>query len=158
MSGLIRDRKLARPFGLMMLVWALIAVLVFIAAQSANTSDAAPVPGKATKPLTRPILAVSNNWDGTVDIIDARTYRRLKRINIVPDKAERTAAILSDPVDAAYFLAIRQQVGEGHDQFADDAFTSPDGRFIYVSRPSFADVVSISLRTGKIVWRVPVEG
>ena len=158
MSGLIRNRKLARPFGVMMLVWALVAALVFIAAQNANTSDAAPASAKPAKPLKRSILAVSNNWDGTVDIIDGRTWRRLKRINVVPDRAERVAAIMADPIDAAFFLAIRQQIGEGHDQFADDAFTSPDGRFIYVSRPSFADVVSISLRTGKIIWRVPVGG
>jgi hypothetical protein len=37
-------------------------------------------------------------------------------------------------------------------------FTSHDGRFVYVSRPSFADVVGISLRTGEIVWRFPMEG
>src|ERR687898_3173564 len=37
-------------------------------------------------------------------------------------------------------------------------FTSHDGRFVYVSRPSFADVVGISLRTGEIVWGFPMEG
>ena len=107
---------------------------------------------------TRDILAVSNNWDGTVDLVDPQTFRRLKRINIVPDRAERLAEIQTNPDRLAYFLAIRQQIGEGHDQLADDAFTSPDGRFIYVSRPSFADVVSISLKNGRIVWRVPVAG
>ena len=142
----------------MMLVWALVAALVFIAAQDANSSDAAPGPEKARKPLKRAIVAVSNNWDGTVDIVAEGTYRRLKRINVIPDRAERVAAIMADPIDAAFFLAIRQQVGEGHDQFADDAFTSPDGRLLYVSRPSFADVVAINMRTGKIVWRVPVDG
>jgi DNA-binding beta-propeller fold protein YncE len=159
MSGTIRNRKLARPFGVMMLVWALIAALVFIAAQSANTSNASPGDAqKAAKPGKRPILAVSNNWDGTVDLVNPRTFKRLKRINVVPDRAERTAAIMADPIDAAFFLAIRQQVGEGHDQFADDAFTSPNGRRLYVSRPSFADVVAIDMGTGKIIWRVPVDG
>ena len=37
-------------------------------------------------------------------------------------------------------------------------FSSPDGRFLYVSRPSFADVVGIELATGKIAWRVKVDG
>jgi YVTN family beta-propeller protein len=37
-------------------------------------------------------------------------------------------------------------------------FTSHDGRFVYVSRPSLADVVGINLRTKKIAWRVPMEG
>jgi DNA-binding beta-propeller fold protein YncE len=158
MPRTLRNRRLGRPFALMMLVWALIAALVFTAAQDANTSSAAPSAEKATKPLKRSILAVSNNWDGTVDIVDGRTWRRLKRINVIPDRAERVAEIMSDPVDAAFFLLIREQVGEGHDQFADDAFTSPDGRLLYVSRPSFADVVAINMRTGRIVWRVPVEG
>jgi len=37
-------------------------------------------------------------------------------------------------------------------------FSSPDGRLLYVSRPSFADVVAINLRNRKIVWRTPVAG
>ena len=104
------------------------------------------------------MLAVSNNWDGTVDLITPRTFKRLERINIVPDLQQRLAEIYADPARLAYFLAIRQQIGEGHDQLADDAFTSPGGRRIYVSRPSLADVVAISLRDGHIIWRTPVDG
>jgi DNA-binding beta-propeller fold protein YncE len=40
----------------------------------------------------------------------------------------------------------------------DDAFTSHDGRFLYVSRPSLADVVAIDLSTRKIAWRTKVDG
>jgi DNA-binding beta-propeller fold protein YncE len=40
----------------------------------------------------------------------------------------------------------------------DDGFTSPDGRYVYFSRPSFADVVAISLKTGRIRWRAKVDG
>jgi DNA-binding beta-propeller fold protein YncE len=112
-----------------------------------------------TRPLaTRPVLAVSNNWDGTVDLVDPYRFKRLKRINIVPDRSERMAEIATNPDRLGFFLAIRQQIGEGHDQLADDAFTSRDGRFLYVSRPSFADVVSINMRSGRIVWRTPVDG
>jgi hypothetical protein len=68
------------------------------------------------------------------------------------------AEIRADPARYAYFLAIRQEIGEGHDQLVDDAFTSLDGRYLYVSRPSLADVVAISLKTHKIVWRTRVEG
>jgi DNA-binding beta-propeller fold protein YncE len=68
------------------------------------------------------------------------------------------AEINADPVKLAFFLAIAQQVGEGHNQYVDDGFTSPDGRLVYFSRPSFADVVAINLKTGKIVWRTPVDG
>jgi hypothetical protein len=49
-------------------------------------------------------------------------------------------------------------VGEGHDQYTDDMFTTHDGRLVAVSRPSFADVVGIGLASGAIVWRFPMEG
>jgi YVTN family beta-propeller protein len=68
------------------------------------------------------------------------------------------AEIAASPDRLAYFLAIRQLIGEGHDQLVDDMFSSPDGRFVYVSRPSFADVVAFDLNTRQIVWRTPVEG
>jgi len=115
-----------------------------------------PVPPPASK--TRPVLVVSNNWAGTADFVDPHTFKRLFRLNIVPDKEKRVAEITLAPDRLAFFLAIRQQVGEGHDQYVDDAFTSPNGRFLYVSRPSFADVVAIDLKTRKIVWRVRVAG
>ena len=116
-----------------------------------------PQPGSG-KSSTRPSLAVSNNWDGTVDLVDPSTFEQLERINVVPDLQERQTEILTAPDRLAFFLAIRNQIGEGHDQLADDAFTSPDGRFLYVSRPSLADVVAIDMGTEQIVWRVPIEG
>jgi DNA-binding beta-propeller fold protein YncE len=119
---------------------------------------AAPVPAVAAKKKTRPVLVVANNWDGTADVIDPKRYTRLKRLNIIPDIAERMAEIQSDPAAYGYFLGIRQLVGEGHDQYVDDAFTSKNGRLVFVSRPSLADVVAISLRDGRIVWRVKIEG
>jgi YVTN family beta-propeller protein len=106
----------------------------------------------------RDVLLVGNNWEGTADIVDPERFTRIGRIDIVPDRAERMAEIQADPAAYGYFLGIRQLVGEGHDQFVDDMFTSPDGRFVYVSRPSFADVVAIELATGRIAWRVQVEG
>ena len=68
------------------------------------------------------------------------------------------AEILSSPDKLAFYLAIQQGVGEGHDQYTDDMFTTPDGRMVAVSRPSFADVVGIDLASGAIVWRFPMEG
>jgi DNA-binding beta-propeller fold protein YncE len=117
---------------------------------------AAPPAGAA--PATQDVLFVGNNWDGTADVVDPQSFTRLGRINIVPDKAERMAEIQRDPAALGYFLAIRQLVGEGHDQFVDDMFSSPNGERLYVSRPSFADVVAIDMRTGAIVWRVKVDG
>jgi DNA-binding beta-propeller fold protein YncE len=133
------------------------ALAVLTAALATITVMAGPAVAAKKKP-TRHVLVVSNNWDGTADVVDPRRYKRLKRINIIPDHAQRMAEIQSDPAAFAYFLGIRQLVGEGHDQFVDDSFTSPNGRLLFVSRPSFADVVAISLRDGRIVWRVKVEG
>ena len=127
-------------------------------AVGASLAVAAPAAVAAERPPTRDVLVVSNNWDGTADFIDTKTFRRVKRLNIIPDAAEREAEIQSDPADLGYYLAIQELVGEGHHQYVDDSFTSPDGRRLYVSRPSFADVVAFDLRTDRIVWRVPVEG
>jgi DNA-binding beta-propeller fold protein YncE len=130
----------------------LTAALVFApAAEAKKRKKRPPSP-------TRSVLTVGNNWDGTADLIDPVKFTRLMRLNIVPDKDERMAEIALNPVDLGYFVAIRQLIGEGHDQFVDDAFTSHDGRFLYVSRPSFKDVVAISFETKKIVWRTEVEG
>ena len=133
---------------------ALLALALVAVCMSAVPASAAP-PERGD---LRQVMFVGNNWDGTADIIDASTFQRLGRINTIPDKEERLAEINANPVRLAFFLAIRQFVGEGHDQFTDDMFTSHDGRFVYVSRPSFADVVAIDIRTGKIVWRFPMEG
>src|SRR3954453_17967049 len=108
---------------------------------------------------TRPVLWVGNNWDGTADAVDPFTFQKLAHLNIVPDKEERLAEIMLDPARQGYFLAIRELVGEGHDQFVDDMFTSHDGRFLYVSRPSLADVAAFDLTNGgRIVWRTRVDG
>ena len=104
----------------------------------------------------RDVLVVSNNWAGTADLIDPRTFERLERINVIPDAEQRIAEIHSDPVATAFFDLIREVVGEGHNQYVDDGFTSPDGRVVYFSRPSFADVVAIDLKTEEIVWRTKV--
>jgi DNA-binding beta-propeller fold protein YncE len=131
---------------------ALVAILA-IALVAVPAAEAKRRPSK-----TRPVLVVSNNWDGTADFVDPKRFKRLFRLNIIPDKQQRLQEIMLAPDKQAYFLAIREQVGEGHDQFVDDSFTSRSGRYLYVSRPSFADVVAFDLKTRKIVWRVPVAG
>ncbi|MFL5846599.1 MAG: YncE family protein [Solirubrobacteraceae bacterium] len=131
----------------------LAAALLACAAPAAAETGPKPTAG-----VTRTVLLAGNNWDGTTDVIDPYTLERLDRINVIPDKEAREAEIMLDPVKTAYFQLIRQQVGEGHDQYNDDVFSSHDGRTIYVSRPSFADVVSIDLATKAIVWRTPVGG
>jgi DNA-binding beta-propeller fold protein YncE len=112
----------------------------------------------AAAPRTHDVLVVGNNWDGTATVVDAQTFKPITRLNIIPDAPERTAEIMADPAAAGYFSGINLLIGEGHDQYVDDAFTSHDGRYLYVSRPSFKDVVAIDLSTRKIAWRFQVDG
>lgn len=106
----------------------------------------------------RSVMYVGNNWDGTADVIDPTTLSTLGRLDIVPDKAARLMEIYTSPDRLAFYLAIQQAVGEGHDQLVDDMFSTRDGSLLAVSRPSFADVVGIDLATRQIAWRFPMEG
>ena len=141
-----------------------IAIAAAALAVAIVAGSASPATGTGTQTDLLPVLFVGNNWDGTADVIrqggtqDRPTFRRVARLNIIPDINQRMLEIYTDPVRLAYFLAIRQFVGEGHDQFVDDMFTSKDGRLLVVSRPSLADVVGINLNSGRIVWRFRVDG
>ncbi len=137
----------------------------FAATQATQAASAPPATraertGPSGDPAkgTRRVVFVGNNWDGTADLVAPGSFKRLGRINVVPDYAERIQEIAANPYRLAYFLAIRELIGEGNDQFVDDMYSSNDGRLVVISRPSFADVVAISLRTKKIVWRFEVAG
>jgi DNA-binding beta-propeller fold protein YncE len=135
-----------------------VAVLAVAGLGLALVPAAADAAKRKRAPVLRDVLYVGNNWEGTADVIQPRRFRRTARINIIPDIAERMAEIQANPERLAYFLAIRQEVGEGHDQFVDDMFSSHNGRMLYVSRPSLADVIGMNLRTRRIVWRTKVDG
>jgi YVTN family beta-propeller protein len=129
-----------------------------VVAGTAVPAGAAPSAPPAASAL-REVMFVGNNWDGTADVIKSTgDFARIGRINVIPDKDERLREIYLNPIRLAYFLGIRQTVGEGHDQFVDDMYATPDGTAMVVSRPSFADVVSINLTTGRVNWRFPVSG
>ena len=116
-----------------------------VAAAAAATLAVPVLPGEAA-PALRDVMFVGNNWAGTATIVDARTLKVLKRgVDLVPDKDQELADIRTNPVDLAYYYAIQQGPGEGHDQYVDDMFTTRDGRYLAVSRPSFADVVWVDI-------------
>jgi len=125
----------------------------------AFTLLAGPVPGAEAGKRKQEVIFVGSNWEGTVEVMRSnRRFRRITQINVIPDYDERIAEMLTDPVRLAYFLLIRTLIGEGNDQYVDDMYTTPNGRLLIASRPSFADVVGINLRTRKIVWRFEVDG
>ncbi|MFI2433438.1 YncE family protein [Streptomyces sp. NPDC018693] len=133
------------------------AALALTAAVPAASATAAPATPDAA--ALREVMFVGNNWDGTADVLRSTgDFARIGRINVIPDKDARMAEINANPIRWIYFMAIRNSVGEGHDQFVDDMYSTPDGTSMVVSRPSFADVVSIDLATGAINWRFPVSG
>ena len=109
-------------------------------APAATATDPAPGSG------LRDVMFVGNNWAGTATIVDARSLKVLRTgVNLVPDKQQELTDIMLSPDRLAYYLAIQQGPGEGHDQYVDDMFTTPDGRYLAVSRPSFADVAWIDV-------------
>lgn len=126
--------------------------LRFAAAAAAVTGllltlqPAVPATSADPAPELRDVMWVGNNWAGTASIVDALSFDVLKRgVDLIPDKKQELADIYKDPAALAYFLVIRIGPGEGHDQFVDDMFTTLDGRYLAVSRPSFADVVWIDI-------------
>lgn len=118
-----------------------------------------PVAASAATPALQEVMFVGNNWDGTVDVIHSSgDFAKIGRMNVVPDRTQRLAEIYLNPIKLAYYLGIQQGPGEGHDQLVDDMYTTPAGDALVASRPSFADVVSIDLATGKVRWRFAVSG
>ncbi|WP_031487078.1 YncE family protein [Streptomyces bicolor] len=123
------------------------------------TAPAAIATAADSSAALREVMFVGNNWDGTADVIKSSgDFAKIGRVNVIPDKDARMAEINADPIKWIYFMAIRNSVGEGHDQFVDDMYSTPDGTAMVVSRPSFADVVSIDLASGDINWRFSVSG
>src|SRR5690242_15718548 len=112
------------------------------AADSAEVDDAE---GRRAAHPKRTVMVVGNNWDGTATVVDAATRKKLATIDIVPDLDEELRAIATTPDRLAFYLAVQQGVGEGHDQYVDDMFTTRNGRYLAVSRPSLSDVVWIDL-------------
>ncbi|WP_417531590.1 YncE family protein [Marinobacter lipolyticus] len=106
----------------------------------------------------KPVVFVGSNWDGAIDVIDGQSYVKIGRINGIPDKEERMNEIRLDPIKLAAFHGIALLIGEGHNQYVDDMYSTRNGELLIVSRPSFADVVAIDIASNDIVWRFEVEG
>jgi YVTN family beta-propeller protein len=138
--------------------------LALVALSAAVAADAQTQSFKAGGD-TDEIVFVGSNWDGTVSMLDPTDdFAEVGRVNAVPDQDIRETEIALNPVDLAFFLLIRQQIGEGNDQLVDDMYTTPDGSLLIASRPSYRDVVALDLancedlNACEIVWRFQVDG
>ena len=125
---------------------------------NSQVTDAVTQVNTSSADNLRDVIVVGNNWDGTVDIYDPHTHERIKKLNAVPDKEERLEELTSSIKRRITSTFIKEVIGEGHHQMVDDMFPSNDGRHLFISRPSFADVVALDVNTGEIVWRTQVEG
>jgi len=91
------------------------AIVGRVGADAAPALSRAVVPQRPASTAPRSVMYVGNNWAGTANVIDARTFAKIGRVNVVPDYAERMAEIRSDPQRLAYFLVIREQIGDPQD-------------------------------------------
>ena len=115
LSGVLGDRR-----ALLLLALLAAAALVLLVGRGGPGGDQAKaglivpcvnypdIPAPPAKPTNgngrdqrHPVIFVGNNWDGTADIISTRrrSFRKLARINIVPDYRERILEICANPVD-----------------------------------------------------------
>jgi YVTN family beta-propeller protein len=127
---------------------------VAVLASTAVLLGGAIAPASAGGPAARDVLLVGNNTDGTVTVIDAQNWSNVDTINVIPDLAERLAAMT--PAERIAYEIVKAQLGM--DKFVDDIATSPDGRVMYVSRSQLADVVAIDIASGRQLWRTHVSG
>ena len=124
---------------------ALLTILALVAGL-AGAGTAVVGPATAAPTGFRDVMWVGNNWDGTATIVDARALKVLKTgVNLIPDKEQELRDIRLAPDRLAFYLLIQQGPGEGHDQYVDDMFTTKNGKYLAVSRPSFGDVVWIDI-------------
>lgn len=141
-------RRLSRRFAALSAAAATVACLgpLALSGQAVGEPGDDPTPTVARKKGLRDVMFVGNNWAGTASIVDARSLRMIRTgIDLIPDRAQEIADIQKDPERLAYFLFVQQGPGEGHNQYVDDMFTTNDGKYLAVSRPSFADVIWIDI-------------
>ena len=127
----------------------LVALAAAALVLSAAPSQSAPAPA------SRPVVFVANAEEGTVSLVDARSFRVLKTLDVLPDG--RSARLGEDGASQAL---LGQQVVEaaGGINYAQDQDLSPDGRTLYVSRGHRGDVAAFDLTSGEMVWKTPISG
>ncbi|MGB0190357.1 MAG: hypothetical protein ACPF9W_05235 [Nocardioides sp.] len=103
MSRLVRS-ALATGVGAVLALGAAAPVTTSASAAPAPVVAAAPAPqvpaaapGRTKGKDLRRVVYVGNNWDGTADVLLPGSFRRIGRLDIVPDYDERIAEISLNP-------------------------------------------------------------
>ncbi|HEX7188410.1 MAG TPA: hypothetical protein VF423_09310, partial [Actinomycetes bacterium] len=68
-----------------------VALLTYAGTPVLSPAGAASVDSAAEDQAARDVMFVGNNWDGTVDLLDASTFATYQRIDVVPDLEQRKA-------------------------------------------------------------------
>ena len=104
----------------------------------------------------RRVVYVGNNWDGTADVLLPGSFRRVGRIDIVPDREERMAEIQLNPYRLAYFLAIRQLIGEVFAKVPDKQVMSDLDAAVKFAGRNNGDTSKLAITGfcwgGRVVW------
>jgi DNA-binding beta-propeller fold protein YncE len=103
----------------------------------------------------RPVVFVANAEGGTVSIVDVRRLEVVREIDVLPDGEDATVGE-DDPAQALFEQRLVEAAGG--ENFAQDQDISPDGRVLYVSRGHRGDVAAFDLRSGAMLWKLPVAG
>lgn len=100
-------------------------------------------------------MFVANAEGGTVSLLDARSFRVLRTLDVLPDGREATLG-----EDAPAQALLGQQVVEaaGGTNYVQDQDLSPDGRTLYVSRGHRGDVAAFDLASGVLLWKAAISG
>lgn len=94
----------------------------------------------------RPVMLVANAEGGTVSIVDARSFKVLRTINVLPD---------GDPLDSPETRVLVEVAGAN---YAQDQDLSRDGRTLFVSRGFVGDVAAFRVATGRLLWKREIPG
>ncbi|HEX2233366.1 MAG TPA: hypothetical protein VHG69_08380 [Thermoleophilaceae bacterium] len=133
-------------------VLAVLALVSVVWPAAAAASEAQGLPEHARG--TRGVVVVANAEGGTVSFVEARRFRVLREIDVVPDGRETTFA--DDPAHALFGQRLVEAAGG--ENLAQDVDLSPDGRTLYVSRGHRGDVAAFDIASGALRWKLRIPG
>jgi DNA-binding beta-propeller fold protein YncE len=96
------------------------------------------------------VLFVGNSWAATVTLIDARTLRVLRTLDVTTD-----GKTPHNPIQALLYPLLVARAGP---DFVQGIAVSPQWRTVYVSRGYLGDVAAFDLRSGAMLWRSEIAG
>jgi DNA-binding beta-propeller fold protein YncE len=94
----------------------------------------------------RPVMLVANAEGGTVSIVDARSFKVLRSIDVISD---------GNPLDDPQVATVVAIAGPN---YAQDQDLSRDGRTLFVSRGHRGDVAAFDVATGRLLWKQEIPG